>query len=389
VKVLFALILITGCGGSSPSNPVADYARADCARLVDCGLIDKSDRAACEQREHEGPPPELAVDPALISGGRRAWDTAALASCLDARKKLDCGLWQAPPECANVIVGNVARGGACDGTDQCENSDTCAMSTSCAGTCQAPPGLGEACNPDCAPHLRCPTVQEPMPGICQTRPTAGQPCTAGSFGQCDDGLVCIAAADFASGACQAPGGAGDRCMIYISDIDLSAGVQQPRGACQAGLICDFTQAVPVCAAAKQAGEVCTSPLECVQGLQCTAFGVGLKRQGTVSSPFPEPGNCVAPTPRGGSCGTNAVCQFFDACVDGVCTRRPQIGDACTPGNGATGCVVGYCDPQSQRCQSRLASGSACDPGVDSCVLPMICDEKTRTCGYQPTCVSSN
>jgi hypothetical protein len=223
-----------------------------------------------------------------------------------------------------------------------------------------------------------------MPGICQPRLAAGEACTAGSFSQCDDGLECIAAADFASGSCRAPGAAGEPCMRYISDLDLQSGVVQPTGACQDGFICDFTVAVPVCVTPKPAGAACTTAVDCGVGLECSAPGVGIMRAGGVISPLPEPGACVAPTSLGGACG---ACLVFDACVNGVCTAQPQIGDVCTIGRGPTGCVVGYCDPVTLRCTPRVPEGGACTPGVDDCVLPLDCDNSSHRCTSTPTCVS--
>lgn len=111
------------------------------------------------------------------------------------------------------------------------------------GTCTGPAKQGEDCtNVPCDKDLFCDRTM--MPNTCQPLPTLGQSCTAS--GQCAMPYFC----NFNTGMCDQPAQLGEACDTN--------GVT-----CDVGLYCDTTQATPVCAAKLDAGQPCTSSVQCL------------------------------------------------------------------------------------------------------------------------------
>src|SRR5262249_50877072 len=158
------------------------------------------------------------------------YDEAAGKSCLDALSAAlagDCSYASIQfniqglnaDACAHVVSGDVPTGGTCTSGAECVAGDTCSYQFT-----------GQMCLATCRPSD--PAL---MPG------DTGAPCS-NSSGTCKTGLACVPSADYKTGTCGAPPGAGAACFGSTFDS---------RRGCAAGLICDVNANMPTCVPEKQ------------------------------------------------------------------------------------------------------------------------------------------
>jgi hypothetical protein len=163
------------------------------------------------------------------------------------------------------------------------------------------------------------------------RASPGEPCFTETSLECIGGYCTFDACD-APGACAQFVALGGECL---------------GARCGDGLTCDGTF---VCAAVtiSGAGGPCGNGEICGEGLYCDTGA---------SEPV-----CAAQGT--GSCASEAACIPGYRCLDGTCTARKAIGEACTTGLGE--CVRGaYCKPPGDPGESGVAGLCAAVPRAGS------------------------
>jgi len=378
---LLLLLAVAGCGGEELTldNFHPRFAQAYCDALVSCGVIDEHDRSTCERSLTEFPPPTITPLPGTVAAGRLRFDATAAHDCIAQVAAYACraGTYALPAPCSAVFTPGVAPGGACQNDTECPTGYACVSNGSC-GTCQPAPQAGDGCSFTCGPHLRCAAPPASTAGSfsCARLLGAGEPCVSSDVKVCDDGLVCIASADYSQGTCQPPAGPGQPCAPFFVESDFSLDLSRFDGTCRNGLVCDYSLAQPVCTPPKKLGEPCGAWLSCEGGLHCSTIAPGIKISAHVLSLAPIQGTCVGWQPLGAVCDPSHPCQGYQYC-DGdtaVCTRKPVLGESCT--FHGTACAVGIC---ADVCEPWLKAGEACDPEGNRCGLFLDCDAQTRKC----------
>ncbi|HZS39976.1 MAG TPA: hypothetical protein VFF06_24250 [Polyangia bacterium] len=295
------LICAAGCGPSSFDDFRDQLVSRSCDRAIRCGALGASERNACPS------PPELAVIApgaldvgAEVDANRMRFAAGGAQQCLDAIAGAPCAAgaleWRLNLRCHHVYAPKVAAGGECHGDGECEGG-FCAGAT-CPGRCVAWPAVGDPCTPPngCDPTVEyCGLAGPGASFTCLVHKQEGDACADGS--ECAFGLLCIAA------KCSTPprgGQPGDVCDDFTAPCDES-------------LFCDG--ATHHCAAHAQLGATCEQPEACADGLACAGLG-----------------------PAGSS---------------GTCRAWLDVGQACTPGAGLSGCPASqFCDPATSRCALR-------------------------------------
>ncbi len=174
--------------------------------------------------------------------------------------------------------------------------------------------------------------------------TAGEGCGLDvEYYVCDPSAACTIGLDFC-GTCETLLEPGDDCT--------------PDGTtCGPDAFCD----VDACRARVPNGGRCTPDDRCLAGSACTD------------------GTCQGPTfvGLGDTCDITRRCPYLTACVAGVCTSTPRLGDACSPD---IPCEVGFCDGDS--CQAPRDNGEMCG-GNPECSSGMcvenVCEPRPSGC----------
>jgi hypothetical protein len=147
---------------------------------------------------------------------------------------------------------------------------------------------------------------------------------------------------------------GDSAIFPPSCAAVIVGLVADGGTCFRGEDCASDDcAIPQCGAGECCAGTCKPNVvlggdcslgRCVAGSFCDD---GLSGTGT----------CVAVHAEGGTCRFSGECTAGLTCsVDGVCTRYPQLGEACT---GRCDRVDNYCDGTTSTCTPKRAVGAAC------------------------------
>lgn len=185
-------------------------------------------------------------------------------------------------------------------SDRCESDAFCGET----GRCEAYGGVGDECGgllPACESSLAC-VVSGPGNGRCTPRGGPTDPCT--STYECLPDLVCV------TESCRAPGSVGDTCNVGEARTcatglhcdATTARCSAPRAegatcggpdrgvACVTSAYCDVPEGLDegTCRARKPARALCTSSLECVEGLSCRVEADDSIRCGTVAAPCTGP-----------------------------------------------------------------------------------------------------
>ncbi len=325
-STLLPLLLAVGC-----SNGVADVehlrqslVHAECARAVACGLVDAADESYCRDALQFPPVAlELLRAKQSIAYDGIGFDAAAAQACIDAALVAPC---DDQPfvliECPGALIGKST--GDCINDFECARGDVCMIRDECPGQCIPAPALGQSCVVSCGPDAVCGSKSY----VCQPRVAAGEACRDDE--QCPVGMKCR-------------GGIGTTVCTARSDLALP-----------------------------QAGEPCTIDTGCAGLLVCLGVHNG------------STGTCGALLSRGGACDATAEisgCQQFLACVSGVCTPLPRVGDPCDPSNLTYPCPTGWCDPSTSRCGAPKPDGASCDPmhQVFQCTGLSDCNAESMTC----------
>lgn len=370
-----ALTLLTAavlsCGDDSKSKPVerGDFdvalARAMCERYARCGLVE--DLEHCEKRERTtgftkqhglGTRYDLALE-----DGRVRYDAQAAGACVAFLGNLGCQDVQAPyvavlrgieyaSEC-RFLHGTLADGASCQRSTECQDGSYCdASSFSCGGVCRRGPppepvATADACPPD--------TVI--IGQRCRAPSQAGGPCGPSAsggldVGLCEYGLRC----DWETGTCLAPRKEGEACGFILEGCVWSLSCRDGRcqkrldegASCTAGtilrrecrteLFCDADDdQAGTCRPRLAAGETCRHGSECGDHLYCASVNPAGGTPGTCQPMGPLGAPChqgvqcdhglicshtsftcqpsSRPTER---CTESGACEYFSACVDGVC-----------------------------------------------------------------------
>ena len=147
-----------------------------------------------------------------IAMGRVEYDADAAGDCVAALRELSCsayGLGNAIYDngCRPFLIPKVGDGGAClqdyeRTSDNCAGEENSLGADPVDGACAPMPGLGEACDDNCADGLYCKSTQQAPTGTCQTLEVDGAYCNVDDSCEsdfCDDQGVCADKAPICDG----------------------------------------------------------------------------------------------------------------------------------------------------------------------------------------------
>jgi len=347
-----ALLLLFACGkGTISAKDFPDaYAKAVCKVEQTC----RGDADFLEQQCEDGARALYLPDlPKALAKGASAFDARQAQACIDGLNARGCG--RNPPDvgaaCERAVTGSIHSGqqcnwifeceqgrcaptvaGACPSTcagasgeggpcqpacdlrlglrcidnlcsklhnvdDKCSSDDDCALDLYCDGfgKCSVRAFLQASCegNDQCAAGLFC--DQGPEGGLCRTRFTQGQSCTAASADAivfaCADGLSCkgfsFAKTGATAGTCAATGEIGAGCVASAQITGCANGLR-----CQAGVCADKPTSGPC-----TSNDDCKNGVAYCDGTNCQlllAAGATCASSDQCDSSFCEPssGKCV-------------------------------------------------------------------------------------------------
>lgn len=196
-RVGFVLVAaLAGCGADGTGRAGGailldqldeEYAAAFCRKIFTCcttaELSDtpagSGDEAACRATISAASASDLGDIQTSVASGIVIYDGAKARSCFDTLVALPCTEWggdDAPdriPDCALIVRGTVAPGGACGATEQCADG-WCAS----GGICMANTRVGEACvGRPCQDGLYCDTDAAGALTTCAAYQSNGAPCS--------------------------------------------------------------------------------------------------------------------------------------------------------------------------------------------------------------------
>src|SRR5512133_836808 len=248
--------LAVACPGPEPAHPAPEVSSVtafcqavldvDVQKIVACTGASEADAAAVWGVETAGACDALT---AAVAAGMATYRPDEAPSCLAALERAPCDTFEdgpEPAECARVLVGATAPGGACDADYECAGGSCRPSQDPCTDVCVADLPAGASCRntfASCGPGLGCDfagsgTCVPATPGqIGATCGLGAEPCVLEAY--CDAG-----------GICRAKLPAGSSCLDAYD-------------ACVPGTLCDDEDAYPV------------SRAECVpwvgQGAACGPF----------------------------------------------------------------------------------------------------------------------
>jgi len=345
---------VAGSCGPKPRGAVctkaADCASGFCADGVCCNVTCQGACVACDQIGREG----------------TCWPT-------------DAGLKDPRGVCQDAGATSCGHTGTCDGFGGCAlyRAETICVAPSCAsdrlntaGTCD---GVGVCRAPGvqtCQPY-RC------VNAACNTKCTtdadcqAGHACVAGSCGPKQNGQVCAAGAECASGFCvdgicctDACAGACRSCALPSSMgrcASVPAGTSDPRAVC-----------------VDQGAATCGADGKCDGAGGCHKYAVGTTCADehcdanvyTPTSTCNSTGQCAAPTTIACAPYVCNGARCFAACTSDMACLAPNVCDANSScgkkGNGA------FCSDKSECgsgfCAQGVCCATACADACRSCAL---------------------
>jgi len=251
---------------------------------------------------------------------------------------------------------------------QCEGDESC-LGTQTANVCVP---LGEGC--DSPEH--CPEGETCSEHRCVAAAPVGSPCSAGD--RCAAGAQCGYAYVLDHGDWVASGSL--MCRERIAELGACdiVGKHDPRGGCQAGLVCSFNRSYdygePVEYCFPQSDEsrpydACpTGDRDCLPGYQCSSNNEGE----SFCDPALEEGDLCEPKSASTRCAEDLGCVFVPEDEDTFC--RPLPG-ACEPCGDAKANRKGLrCDPSSfcdaGICRPKPVFGRGCDGQL--CAPGLVC-----------------
>ena len=224
-----------------------------------------------------------------------------------------------PEACKQALGGLLAEGEACAHSLECEAGLYCSADA-CPGTCSAPLENGDACGETdvCAPGLTC------FDGVCTPLGAEGDECGADALPGCVTGFVCLNE----DRDMMTPGTCFSATDVFVASEGQSCNLGRTPTLCREGLSCPLVLGA-TCQEPVESGAACelAVPDMCPEGEYCS-FGN--------PSCLPLPGNGEACAP---GISLKPRCKAYLRCVNEVCRRLGDNGDAC--GAGAE-CYSGVC-----------------------------------------------
>jgi hypothetical protein len=301
------------------------------------------------QTDLHGRPAQIA---AALAAGRSRYDSVAAASCLDSIRNGPCE-WRPADEmldvvCKSVFVGVAAQGSPCGHSLECQDGSYCNRTLSvCPGICTTRPAAGESCervgegattDEQCQAGLACslgPSMNE------TGQPTAVE---CGATKTCESGRVCLE---------------DSTCSPLLSS-GASCGTMAALGGsiCDSDLVCtDSGGGNFACLPGQAVNQACSPGTPCTPGAHCTVDG-----------------SCQGVSLPNEPCETNDNCPVGFACAQGRCAALPVSGEPCSD---EMPCLEGAC--RNGACE-LLADGEACqteltshDPCASACYNGEVCE----------------
>lgn len=230
------------------------------------------------------------------------------------------GALAASLSCDDVVLGQVALGGACVMSEECAGEAFCAptCSAGCAGVCRTliPEGsVGCRRDSECTPGLAC------LFNACVSLPTVGFACARREGRRCALGARCEA--EMCVDISDAPGVLGGTCGVGIAP-------------CGTGLYCAGER----CVSELRAGEACMNGLGGAGGIGC-ASGLWCAPTGQCAAALREGDACVPTSGGTAACSSPLVCGQGNQCV--------------LPKDNGASCVTAV------ECASRNCAAARCEP----------------------------
>jgi hypothetical protein len=248
------------------------------------------------------------------------------------------------------MMGCGGAGGTCCAGFTCRSGLVC---NSMTGMCEGCGDMGQHCCDGATPCLNTSLACNPMTGNCETAPDPATRCgrldgpccpeaTGGAPVNCEGGLVCT------GGTC--------------SDASDTGGMGQPcnpRGTCDADLICDHTS--NTCA---------PTPMDCGRDMMmcCDTGAAAQSCSGSLHCQFGQCSTCAGPSL---TCVLGGLLPGQQCCNGSVCRPAPLLprccvgqGEACTNSLDCCGfmqCMGGTC--QAGRMGSFCIDSSECGDGL--------------------------
>jgi hypothetical protein len=309
---------------------------AECAYSARCETFPDKNTCLDFYRGQLSPGPSSIVY--SVDQGRTILNPSAEAACLQAISNLSCSVSTSTTSsalsnaCSPVFVGTIASGGDCIDDVECKPGLECDKG-SCTASC--------------------------CPGVCVTTklPAAiGGSCTGNST--CVDNAYCSQAYNSVTqtfeGTCQARVAIGASCTDY--------------GSCASNAQCVGTGASKTCVALAQDGAACAS-----SGPSCANVASYCDPVKGICQPrLKENAPCAIPD-AGAAATYLAGCMSFTQCKNGVCSRLPSAGQACSNPDAAVvdecymvgSCVGGFCQakPAKPVCTVAVAKAATADAGA--------------------------
>ena len=344
----------TGSGGEVAIGDVAaKVAQAQCDYRLQCEPFqaDMMSQEACTAQVtlmlESG---DFARLVEAVEDGTVLYDGTKASSCISALKTTGCG--EEPSACDDVFTGTLALGAECTMREQCTDG-YCDRSENCPGVCKAYKAGGEACSFDdrCAPGYDC------IDDICKTESDQPVGAACDEDQGCEGLSACVAdGPDSATGTCQtvvslyklgegASCDIGDYGAIYKSGtVSSELALCKPELSCVIDSLDKETGAMEAtCRKEAGSGEACGfgMPDQCPHGEYCTADPGEDKSEG-VCTKLPTAGQACTDHP-----GSQLNCELGLECsADGVCAAPKLIGESCTFDQD---CASNYCDTQTEEC----------------------------------------
>ena len=329
-----------------------ELAKAECARLDECGLLGPPiDVALCMRRISEGQCDPIAGQfVKTVQRGQLSYDAIKGGTCRDTIMATSCDVGFgrnlfAEPACQAVVTGLSGEDGPCT--------------------------INQACTGD----LFCDASAARCPGVCRRLRGNNETCGGGEF--CHTDFFCSAMTR--------------RCRARVA-ITAPCEVSMQGNSCQNGGFCDGTQPGmgPVCVPVRGANTGCTSQFQCAQGLSCVdrfcsggADGHRCRNDFDCDAPLAcaGDGKCRPTLALDTDCTTGgAACREGLTCTSTMsmskCRPRPVVGQSCANAVCYFGrCVNSTCEdpiPDGGECMTTndCIPGLQCDMGL--CAAPIAC-----------------
>jgi hypothetical protein len=385
------------------SQFAADYAKALCLRLAQCGKVDSdpASQAACQETQ------------AFLTGwdqdteimkGRMIVNELQCLAAVSAQRcdGSDTGyfsercfqfLYQplqangsaclTSVECANGYcahvqndAGNGLQPSGCPGTcvpfktTSCDQLDSCNLSNAVciSGTCNARGDVGADCSSfPCKVGLYCPTFGTKLCATAAaTQTTVGGACDPAqgmstALPSCAAGLYCKKNAGGTGATCETKIKSGQPCDLTTVDFTgLGAGVNYRNDSpCEDGTVCNQQNgATGTCVPFSAVNQPCGVDPDCKVTLYCDTGSKTCKSKVTDGQGCAGAQQCMAQLP---SLPSTCIADNGDAGTFTTCQPWKQFGASCNPGFEDSVCYPAAGTPGTSYCAPGKNGGGACEP----------------------------